>query len=678
MTYMKLLNLLVFSLFTTVASAEESSVDLLAERNKVLTLSDYSGSPNAKGVLGERILKLPAFKRAVYYRGYWWPYGGNRVQPNIIDKAEGEEGGIFLLLELKDGGYMAVLPLCGDLAYAWLAPHDENFYLKFGTHGHAEVKGDLPLLSSAHAASAYEAIHKAWKQASETKQIKGWMKLREQKEYPEMFQYLGWCSWESYHKKISADKMLREFEGLEASKAPVRYLLVDDGHFNTSSLKPKATTFPQGYKALTQKRNDKGIKWIGMWYALLGDAWGVPAAQPDVIKEWMMTGPNQRSFPKPDPQSIEKFLNYMMEPSVRDGVDFVKVDFCGSLLPFYAGTADRVPLKGFPPTNANAIANPSQATAIFARKYQQAVAKKFKGLMNCNWHTPHFIFNSGDSVVGRCSEDYKLGYDYAKKHLYHSYSSMPWLGQLAWGDHDMFHSSDDLAGGMMALSKAISGGPVYLSDKSSQLVPERIMPMCYEDGLLPRPLAPAAPLAEDLFHGLAENRLYRVMAPLPNKSVSVVLYNFSSGKTKQLSGTLSPQDYQEASGLIQPYEGNWPIPQEGLVIYDYAAQKAEKFSATHEVSIKGFGDHLLQVSPIKDGWSMIGRSDKYLSAATFEVLSQDKQELKIRLKEAGPFAVWCSDGSPKSPGLTFTARGKNLFICNLPVKAESLEITLTK
>jgi Raffinose synthase or seed imbibition protein Sip1 len=636
-----------------------------ASRNGLVVLESYSGTPDSAGVLETYRLNVPKFTRGIYYRGQWWPYAGNRVAGNIITTPEGREGGIFLLLALADGGYLAVLPLCGDQAYAWLAPRDDRFYLKLGTHGPAAIHGDMPLVSWARTDSPYEACRRSWMQACECRQIKGWMKPRQQKIYPELFKYLGWCSWEGYHKNISSDKLAKEFEGLRASPVPIRYFLVDDGHYSTNSLAPDPDKFPQGYKPLTERRSANGIRWVGTWYALLGNASAMPEGQPEKIKDSMMLAHNGRMVPKPDRKSIETFLRYMTGFSRRDGIDFLKVDFCGTLLPVYAGTKQRMPLGPFPTTTAHAIANPSRATALFARLYQTVVAEEFKGLINCNWHVPHFLFNSGDSVVGRCSEDYALGnLKRAKAHLYHSYSAMPWLGQIAWGDHDMFHSSDKVAGRMMAVSKAVSGGPVYLSDRYTELVPDRVRPLCYEDGLLLRPLAPASPLPADLFKTMDEDSLYRVMAPLANKAVAFVLYNLRGDiETNQveLSGEISAEDYRSASALMQPYPGKWDIPAGGLLVYDHHSRRAEKLNQSYRVSIRGFGDRLLQVSPILHGWSVIGRTDKYLSAAAVDILSCTDTQLKVRLHEAGPFAVWLEAGVPKAPGCKFVERGNGLY-----------------
>jgi hypothetical protein len=395
----------------------------------------------------------------------------------------------------------------------------------------------------------------------------------------------------------------------------------------------------------------------------------------------MMQCHNKKWIAKPDAKSIGIFMRHLVSASKRDGIDFLKVDFCGSLLPAYAGTTGKGVVTKFPKASDNAIANPSEATALFSRIYQKVAAEEFGGLMNCNWHIPHFIFNSAGNNVGRCSADYKVGnLSKAKSHLFGSYNKIPWLGQVYWGDHDMFHSSDKFAGRMMAISKAMSGGPVYLSDKHEELMPDHVLPLCYLDGLLVRPLAPAAPVNDDVMMNQTDKGLYRVMAPLANNSAAFVLYNLYGEKNEavELSGSITTDDYRSSSALIQPYPGRWDVPEEGLLVYDHTTGKASKLDKEYKVTLKGFSDRLIQISPITNGWSVIGRTDKYLSAGTVTSIESDATSLKITLHEAGPFAIWLADGTPKADSITFTAKGNGQFIADVPVKSEPLTLTITK
>jgi len=433
---------------------------------------------------------------------------------------------------------------------------------------------------------------------------------------------------------------------------------------------------------LTDRRRDDKIKWVGIWYAFLGDNHGIVApGNLGEIGKFMYTCNAGKLLPLDNERAARAFYEYMLGFAKRDGVDFLKVDFQTDALPFYAGVPDANPLKGLPSDNRHAIGNPHAAAANLATVFQRVVDSQMEGLINCNWHNAVSLFNSGMSVVGRCSGDYKVGdLDRARGHLYYSYAATPWLGQTAWGDHDMFHSGDRFAGRIMAVSKAMSGAPVYLSDEPGKFVPEAIMPLCYQDGRLLRPLAPAAPVHEDLFYTPGTGRLYRIVAPLANKTAAIAVYNLDGGVDENqpaISTIVAPRDYAHASGMIQPYPGEWTIPADGLLVYDWYQGKAYRLGHTYRVSIRGFGDRLLQLSPIEHGWSVVGRTDKYLSAAAVEVLSVRPNEVKIKMIESGPLAVWTERGVPKARGLTFTDVGGGLYRADLEVGDRNKIVTIS-
>jgi hypothetical protein len=120
------------------------------------------------------------------------------------------------------------------------------------------------------------------------------------------------------------------------------------------------------------------------------------------------------------------------------------------------------------------------------------------------------------------------------------------------------------------------------------------------------------------------------------------------------------------------------VPQEGLVVYDWDAGQARKLVGEYPVSIQGFGERLLQVSPIQHGWSVIGRTDKYLPAAAVEVLACSDRRLKLKLREAGPLAVWCADGVPEAKGVRFVPQGNGLFKADLPVQRGPVVLTIER
>jgi hypothetical protein len=120
-----------------------------------------------------------------------------------------------------------------------------------------------------------------------------------------------------------------------------------------------------------------------------------------------------------------------------------------------------------------------------------------------------------------------------------------------WGDHDMFHSNDPVSGKVMAISKAVSGGPVYLSDNPKDFVAHNVRPLCDEDGRLLRPLAPACATPESLFiDPFAEAKAFRAIAPLPGGAAALVAYNLTE-PSRPVTAWVEPADHASAGVLLQ-------------------------------------------------------------------------------------------------------------------------------
>lgn len=682
----------------------DRTLDMSTSRDGVRILEGFSGSPDRAGVLGCYSLKLPAYKRGVYFQGGWWPSGGNRVYSRLIcPRADGTvdipevhdkkiEGGLFAIFELTEGGYLAVLPLAGAETYSWLnvaggeirtrekrqAPTGKEeclggtLELKFGHHGTAAVSGDLPVCAWVRADTLYEAVSRVWKKAADPALAQGRFKLREDKPYPEIFRYLGWCSWDCIGTKCNEELMLKALKGLHESPVPVRWALMDDFHYDKKTLLNEPERFPESYANLMKFRTPEKLKWLGIWYAMFGNFGGTqvnPAWDP-CRKNYDLVG--TRMLPKGDLESAKAYYRYMFRESKKYEFDLLKTDFQTFNIKFFQGKNQNTP-----------FANPYAASVNAQHGFHEVVAEDYKALINCNWHNAASLFSSFDSVVGRCSEDNKGGEQDAISHTFHAFASTPWLGQVAWGDHDMFHSGDKSpkAAKFNVVAKALSGSSIYISEFAEDIKADYVNGLCHKDGLLLRPLAPAAPLPEDLFHPMYAGRLFAAIAPLGNQCATIVAYDTQRrgplAKTF-LKRTFTAADYAEAGGMIQPYPGLWKVPAEGLLVYDWYNRTAKKLDDGYEVSLKGFDYRVLQFSPIQHGWSVVGRTDKYLSAAAVTSVQATAGKLVVELDRAGPLTIWSERGAPTASGIVFENCGNGLFRVDLPVDGNPLRLEMTR
>ncbi len=287
------------------------------------------------------------------------------------------------------------------------------------------------------------------------------------------------------------------------------------------------------------------------------------------------------------------------------------------------------------------------------------------------------IFNTAHSTMTRVAQDYHKGDPRnARQILYNAYGNLPWAGQTVWGDHDMFHSSDTISNRMMAVAKAVSGGTVYLSDRVDQFVNDLITPLCFRNGRILRPLAPAAPLPESLFIQ-PEEQPFRVVAPLANGAAAVVVYNLTD-PGKQVESFVRADDYSDASAMMQPYPGKWAQPKEGLLAYDWRERKARRLNGTFQFAMPGFEDRFWLLCPIQEGWAVVGRTDKYLSPAAVEVARRTRAELVLRMPESGPLAVWTAAGAVTSKDAPFRDAGGGLWMADIPTGKENATVRIER
>jgi len=585
---------------------------------------------------------------------------------------------LLTLFKLSNGKYLSIMPLAGEESVSWLeTTEDGKLTVNYGTLGTGPVPDnvEVPLIAWAVSDNVYGSIAKIWEDVTENKLFKGKSSLRSKKNYPEAMKYLGWCTWEQYHNKINEDIIMSAFDGIEESNIPVRWILIDDGHQKVNqgmvSLKPNKDRFPNGWEPIIARKKDDKVKWMGIWHTLLMHWENVsPKHEMPNLASYLMAKPSNNSslLPKDNPylqdpvgarratsliikdniEDSEKFYMEFMKTVKNDGFDFIKTDNVSRSTIEYYGTA-----------------NAAKAQRNNVLSLENACNKNGLGLMNCSAQNTICMLNATNSATMRTSPDYqKNNLATSKSQILQSVFNVCWLGQTLWPDHDMFHSSDLQVGETMALTKAMSGGPIYLSDAPADFNDDIISPLCYNDGLLIRPLAPGVPLPESIFSdALYEKKnLYKVIAPLSNKSCAIATYNLAIDNKVELSTKITPDDYGYSPVMMQPYKGLWETPKEGLVIYDWKEQKGSKLESSGvHVDITGFGHKLFLLCPINKGWTVVGRPDKFLSPSTIEILKTKKESIVIRMPESGAIIIYSEKGNPKSEQMDFTSLGDNFY-----------------
>lgn len=659
-----------------VGNSVLQSIDIKSDKmDNIIVLE----SPDAVDTLSQRQILLPEFEKFVHVaadaKHFRWIGASNRMFPwvgkndltSIFEPKDPvppripnpNRRALTMLFQLSNGNFLTLLPLAGEASTSWLEVTEEGeLILDYGSLGTQPIpKGtSVPLLAWYESDNIYESIAKTWEFALASEKVNAAASLREKKIYPEPLKYLGWCTWEQYRKDINEDILTAAIDNIENSEIPIRWFLIDDGHQDDEgrflkSFMPNREKFPNGWDPIVSRKREDAIKWMGIWHGFLSHWDGVHVDHTmEELEPFLTPNPSRENglLPKDNMESSVAFYEYLVTTIKDQGFDFMKTDNVSrSTIEYY----------GLP--------NASEAQRQNMLALEKACYENGIGLMNCSAQNTIDMLSASNSATMRTSPDYqKHNLPTSKSQILQSVFNVTWLGQTLWPDHDMFHSSDKEVGETMSVTKAMSGGPIYLSDDPADFEKDVISPLCYKDGKLIRPEAPGVPLPESIFNdALYESgKVYKTIAPLKNKACAITAYNLSITATEPLIGTIQKEDYTYASAMIQPYDGLWEVPLEGLVIYDWKEQTGKKLDEGGlKFEIDGFGHKLFLVSPINMGWAVIGRPDKYLSPSTVELLDTSANTITLRMEEEGPIVLYSEKGELSSDYFSFSAMGNGFY-----------------
>lgn len=452
-------------------------------------------------------------------------------------------------------------------------------------------------------------------------------KLRKDKEYPEVFEYLGWCSWDAFQMFVTHENLTDKAKEFKEKEIPVKWFILDDmwGYVKQNnratmysreleSWEADPERFPRRLKGIISDLKEYGLE-IGIWHPTSGywsglDPRGEIAEKYGDLLEYTIPGwrPDQsrlmHSFNK---EKIEKYYDVQHKFYSDCGADFTKVDNQGS-------TQRLCYLKG---SLGECVKNMHGAIEKASEKYYGGA------LINCMGMPIENFWNRGYSNLNRFSGDFKPeDRDWFVQHLLQcSYNSLT-QGAVYTGDWDMWWSDDGQAT-KNAVLRSMSGGPIYMSDKLDRSIKEVIMPTVLSSGRIIRLSEPARPTADCLFEDAEKSgKTYKVFNRLDEYGV-VASFNLDEND-KCVSGTVSLKD-----AFLTGKE---------YFAYDWFGKTGEVINQDGSVEVKldnrdGFTLHIL--CPVNDGKAVIGLLEKYMAPGAVS-----KTEGGYIMRDGGTFALY--------------------------------------
>ncbi|KAG8385960.1 hypothetical protein BUALT_Bualt03G0099500 [Buddleja alternifolia] len=463
----------------------------------------------------------------------------------------------FLIVEGKDGSnvgeegeeqsplYVVFLPILEGDFRAVLQGNANNeleICLESGDPAVQEFEGSH-LVFVAAGSDPFDVI------ANAVKSVEGHLQTfshRDRKKMPDFLNWFGWCTWDAFYTKVSAQGVKQGLESFERGGIPVKFVIIDDGWQTVamdptseeavfgnsakltsqsvlSSLADRLTSIKENHKfqkdgkegemvadpemgirhIVTEIKDQHYVKYVYVWHAITG-YWG--GVKPGVAEmehyeskmSYPVSSPGLDSNQQCDavksmaknglglvnPDKVSNFYDELHSYLASAGIDGVKVDVQSILETLGAGHGGRVKL-----------------TRKYHHALEASVSRNFpdNGIISCMCHHTDGLYRAKRTAVMRASDDF-----FPQEPASHTiqiasvaYNSL-FLGEFVQPDWDMFHSLHEMAE-YHGAARAIGGCPVYVSDKPGQHDFNLLKKLVLPDGSILRAKLPGRPTRDCLF-----------------------------------------------------------------------------------------------------------------------------------------------------------------------------------
>jgi raffinose synthase len=547
----------------------------------------------------------------------------------------------FLLAETEQGDCILLIPLVGKDFRFSLAGHSEGLALIAETNDvYKTVKSDVGLFVAV-GKDPYELMESSAR-AVMARLRTG--RLRREKPLPDFVDDFGWCTWDAFYQEVTAQNVADGLKTFAEGGVEPRFLILDDGWQSTAekptgehrltSLSPNKKFGGSLRPLVSMAKTEFKIRTFLVWHAFIGYWGGVDGAKlkrygvRDVLRSF---GPGVLTH---DPDSnnhwwgaliglvpekeIGQFYDDYHRLLREQGVDGVKVDNQGSLEGVANGSGGRVRL-----------------TRAYRKALEASVQKHFSGrLMNCMSNANETHLMCRDSSLLRTSTDFWPNRPHSHGlHLYTNAQVGLWFGQFIHPDWDMFQSGH-AAGPYHAAGRAVSGSPVYVSDKPGKQNFELLKKLVTSDGKTLRCDDIGLPTRDCLFANVTRDA---VLLKIFNSNgegalIGVFNANYHAEKREQtrLEGSVSPADSPRLKGR-------------DFAVYSHQGGKLSRSALDGKtpVSLREGEWELFTIVPIERGFAAIGLSDKLNSAGAIKQRGWLKpKKYEVTLKDGGQFIAW--------------------------------------
>jgi hypothetical protein len=629
----------------------------------IVAFLDYDGPALAARAGIQLIMALDKFERGMAlkrFKLYW-------TSPVFTSDARllSSSNQLLLWRQIQGDKYNLLVPLAGDGMIGEVGVSEIDFRPTFrvsaSSYDPKFAPHHVPLFAYATSDDPYRLPVETYQTAFAASEQYG--RLRWQKSYPEIFSWLGWCSWNAYEKEVTEEKVLGSVRSIQDKQIPIGFVLVDDGWLSTKDNKLTAfgadkQKFPNDLSGLAKTlRGQYHIRHVGVWHTFQGYWSGVDNDSEIARTHKLYKGLEGKALPDPRAGAGESFYTDWYSHLKDWGYDFVKVDgqsnnvrFTNTLMPLFSSGGGEH--RNFQEAAQKFFSDSGSVSNKGASRNDERAAGL--NVINCMEMTLENTYNWRVSNVARNSDDYLPDSPQnVKEHVYQNAYNAYWISNFAYPDWDMFQSHDAHAE-FHAVARAISGGPIYFTDKPGQEHPEILRRLAASDGRLLMLDEPGQVTRDTLLTDTALEpvalKMFGLVSRPGLKAGIIAAFNVNKSAPK-VSGEIKASDIEsifnaqgEASAAnATSTKASLRSAPVSLAVYQRSSERATLLDAKQTslpFTLDGFGFDLFTLVPVQDGAAIFGLLNKYLGTAAIVSQQRDGNRLLIRLREAGDFGAW--------------------------------------
>jgi len=569
----------------------------------------------------------------------------------------------LLFVELEQGGYAVVVPLVKGLFRASLQGRVAKPAAGAGASvGDGELTAVLqtgdPQTLGGDALVAYVAVGEdpfelAEASVREVGKALGTFDLRGELKAPAFADRFGWCTWDAFYQEVSHEKVREGLQSFRDGGVEPRFLILDDGWQSVAATGTGETRltgfdandkFPEGLRGtVTLAKDQFSVDTFFVWHAVYG-YWGGLSNEvfarygaqtslrwfsPETLKHWPAANWDWwgAAVGRPDPDALGQFYDAYHAALASEGVDGVKVDNQACIEGLVQGVGSRV-----------------EVAEKTRRALEASVEKHFGGeLIACMSCSNDLLLQTRSLPVFRSSVDFWP--NKPESHGAHAYANAwvsVWFGRIGMPDWDMFQSGH-AAGRFHAALRAVSGGPVYVSDRPGAHDFALLKQLVLSDGTVLRASQPGQPTRDCLF------------VDPQTEAVLLKIWNVN-----RRPGVESDASQGSTSGVVGVFHARYragePDPIEGSVgVSDVPGLEGDEFALyLHEerrlvlggrdarvmLTLATLEAELVTIVPVQRGVAALGLVNQLNGAAAITEAAWRGPIYRVALRDGGTFGAF--------------------------------------